>query len=202
MEGADLDEPHEEDAAADSEEGHVDPQVAEHDEDATGDNSSITTEYAETHSAVDDEEAELDEAAHDHAAHDEAVTGGSAAATEFIADVTVVGRIADQAAHEGVEASDFPWENGMAAFVIVDPAAEGEVEHHEHKEGEDCPFCAKKKIAAQAIVQFHSENKTPIAIDARELFGLKRGDLVVVRGDARLVGGVLMIDARQMHIRR
>jgi hypothetical protein len=112
-----------------------------------------------------------------------------------------VGKISQETADGGASASDFPWEKGEAAFVIVDPASEGGEEEHQHGGGEDCPFCAKKTIEAQAVVQFGSDSGT-IKVDARDLFGLQVDDIVVVRGDAAVKGGVLIIDADGIYVRR
>jgi hypothetical protein len=119
----------------------------------------------------------------------------------LLEDIAVVGRISKETADGGASASDFPWEKGQAAFVMVDPAVEGGEEPHQHAEGEECPFCAKKKIEAQAVVQFASDGGT-IKVDARDLFGLKVDDMVIVRGDAAVKGGVLMIDADGIFVRQ
>jgi hypothetical protein len=116
-------------------------------------------------------------------------------------NIVVVGKISKEAGKGGAEASDFPWEQGEAAFVMVDPAAEGGEAEHVHKDGEECPFCAKKAIEAQCIVQFADAGST-IKADARELFDLKIDDIVIIRGDAALQGGVLMIDADGIYVRR
>ncbi len=154
------------------------------------------TPHAMSDPTADDESANLKQARPD------ADQPSHAAALESVSDVVIVGKIGQQASQDGLAATDFPWERGAAAFVIVDPAAEGEVAQHEHHDGEECPFCAKKKIEAQAVVQFNDHSRAPINIDARELLGLKLDDIVVVCGDAKLLGGVLMIDANQLYIRR
>jgi hypothetical protein len=113
----------------------------------------------------------------------------------------VVGKISRETAEGGASASDFPWEKGEAAFVMVDPAAEGGEAEHQHAAGEECPFCVQDKIAAQAVVQFSADGRT-IKIDARDLFDLKVDDIVVVRGDAAVTSGVLIIDADGIFVRR
>ena len=72
-----------------------------------------------------------------------------------------------------------------------------------HKDDCPCPFCANGKTAPpQAIVQFLGENGEPIAIDARELFDLKGDEIVVVEGTARMLVGMLMVDAKKIYVRR
>jgi hypothetical protein len=152
-------------------------------------------------------ESQHSEAEHEHAEPNEAdheqVDGSVAqqAGLGSMDDISVVGRISKETADGGASASDFPWEKGEAAFVMVDPAALGGEEEHQHAEGEECPFCAKKKIEAQAVVQFTAGGGT-IHVDARDLFDLKVDDIVVVRGDAALQGGVLIIDAKGIYVRR
>ena len=133
---------------------------------------------------------------HDHA-ETAAVTGlGS------MDNVTVVGKISAKNTDGGAETSDFPWEKGMATFVMIDPAVEDGEPEHQHKEGEECPFCTKKKIEAQAVVQFMGADGKMIPIDAREMFDLSLEDIVVVHGDAELLGGVLIINADGIYVRK
>jgi len=72
-----------------------------------------------------------------------------------------------------------------------------------HKDDCPCPFCANGKEAPiQAIVQFSDDSGSPIQIDARKLFDLMGDEIIVVKGTANLTVGMLMIDAKQIHVRR
>lgn len=108
-------------------------------------------------------------------------------------DVWVVGRIF---------AGDFdPWEQGRASFLISELPEEG---HGEGHDADNCPFCKRKAAQApKAMVRFADEKGQTVGIDARELFGLKTGDVVAVRGSAK-VGelNTLMIDAAALHRKR
>lgn len=145
-------------------------------------------------------------------------------------EVALMGRIGGAPGSNNVVGSDFPWHKGKAAFVMSDPSADFDVvaeesDDHEHaEEGHDdaheesaedspkksahkddcpCPFCASGKTAPpQAVVQFLGENGEPVAIDARELFDLKGDEIVVVEGTARLLVGMLMVDAKKIYVRR
>ena len=139
-------------------------------------------------------------------------------------EVALMGRIGGAPGSSSVVGSEFPWHAGKAAFVMSDPSADFDAvaeasaeehasEDHEHAEATPkksahkddcpCPFCANGKTAPpQAIVQFLSENGEPISIDARELFNLKGDEIVVVEGSARMLVGMLMVDAKKIYVRR
>lgn len=108
-------------------------------------------------------------------------------------DVWVVGRIF---------AGDFdPWEQGRASFLISELPEEG---HGAGHDADNCPFCKRKAAQApKAMVRFADEKGQTVGIDARELFELKTGDVVAVRGSAK-VGelNTLMIDAAALHRKR
>jgi hypothetical protein len=84
----------------------------------------------------------------------------------------------------------------------------GEFEEHAHKHapGEECAFCAAHAadhITSLALVHFKGEDGKPLAVDARELFGLKDQDTVVVRGKAKMTPtGMLEVDATGLYVRR
>jgi hypothetical protein len=99
------------------------------------------------------------------------------------AEVVLVGRIG---------ATDKPWSEGLASFVIVDPAAAADHDHaeHEHVHGDDhhdCPFCAKAQPGGEhlALVEFVDEQGQVLPYDARVMFKLQEGQTVVVRGKAK-----------------
>lgn len=122
--------------------------------------------------------------------------------------ITLVGQIGGMPNPfgEGLE-QEFPWKAGQASFFLVDPATVAEFVDHAGEAGEDhaadCPFCAREaatKLPALAMVSFKKDGK-PIKVGAQELFGLKAGDLLVVRGVASEVGELLMIDADGLFVR-
>ena len=100
-----------------------------------------------------------------------------------------------------------PWEKGRAAFMIADPSTASVEDEDAHVcTDESCPFCAKNKTPESemlALVRFVDERGQVIAVDARELFGLRADDLVVVRGRARVDElGYLVVVADGLYIRR
>ena len=102
---------------------------------------------------------------------------------------------------------DFPWKKGQATFFLVDPPTADEFESHAEEQGDDhaadCPFCAREaanKANAVATVTFRDEAGEPIAIEASDAFGLKAGDLVVVRGEWSLVGDLLVVSADGVYL--
>lgn len=73
-----------------------------------------------------------------------------------------------------------PWIEGRAAFVLVDsyaplPSAEC---------GPDCPHCAAEIAASSMVVKFLDENGKTIAVDSRQLLGVKEEEEVIVNGVA------------------
>jgi hypothetical protein len=93
-----------------------------------------------------------------------------------------------------------PWEVGKASFILSELPAEG---HGEGHDADNCPFCKRRATKApNVIVNFTSDGSQTIAIDARKLFGIEKGQVVVVQGD--LVPGEfnsMMLKADQLFIR-
>lgn len=123
--------------------------------------------------------------------------------------ITLVGQIGGMPNPfgEGLE-QEFPWKAGQASFFLVDPATAAEFADHAGEAGDDhaadCPFCAREaatKVPALAMVSFKKDGK-PINVGAQELFELKAGDLLVVRGVASEVGELLMIEADGLFVRK
>ena len=107
--------------------------------------------------------------------------------------VTIVGRI-----HSGdLE----PWEPGKASFILSELPAEG---HGAGHDADNCPFCKRRAAKAPtAIVRFADDKNETLAIDARTLFGVKKGQAVVVSG--QLIPGEfnsLVLTAEQIHPRK
>lgn len=110
--------------------------------------------------------------------------------------VVIVGRIAGRGAEPFVE--------GKASFSLLDVP-----DDHAAKPGhkpEDCPFCKKKAANAPiAAVRFVGADGKELPVDARKLFGVEAGSVVVVRGsgvfDPKLGIPVLQITADGIHVR-
>jgi hypothetical protein len=103
--------------------------------------------------------------------------------------------------------ADQTWDPGKAAFVVMDPAAE--IPTHEHGSGHDhdnCPFCQaeqKARTDSTALVKVIDESGAVLAVDARKLFSLVEGQLVVVRGTGSIDGlGNLVVAAQGIYPRR
>ncbi len=110
--------------------------------------------------------------------------------------LTVVGRIGGSAK---------PWIEGRAAFSIVDPSLRA----CSDIEGDECPvpwdYCCEtdRLPKAMALVKVVNESGELIAVDARELLGVKELQTVIVQGKAqRDEAGNLTIRATGMYVRR
>jgi hypothetical protein len=102
---------------------------------------------------------------------------------------------------------DQTWDPGNAAFVVIDPAAE--IPSHDHGAGHDddnCPFCQaeqKSRTDSTALIKVTDESGQLVPVDARKLFSLVEGQIVVVRGSASIDGlGNLVIAAQGIYPRR
>ena len=93
-----------------------------------------------------------------------------------------------------------PWEPNKASFILSELPAEG---HGEGHDADNCPFCKRRAAKAPtAIVKFVDKNNETIAIDARKLFDLQKGQTVIVQGKANMGEfDSLILTAEQMHIR-
>ncbi len=88
--------------------------------------------------------------------------------------VVVTGRIGAK----GME----PFLQGKASFSLLEIPADDHAEKPGHN-ADDCPFCKKRQAnATMAAVQFLGPDGKPIPVDARQLFGVAKGQDVVVRG--------------------
>ena len=141
---------------------------------------------------------EHDGLTHEHADHEHGDQEHSRADGH---EIVIVGKIGGAAGTDRT-LSDFPWEKGLATFIISDPSFEStHADDHGH-EDHDCPYCQAKAVDAQAWVRFLGDDDKPIAVDARELFDVKEGDIVVVKGHAKLSAGLLVVDAKGIYVRR
>jgi hypothetical protein len=73
------------------------------------------------------------------------------------------------------------FDNKVASFLV----SEAPDKEHMGKPGHDdnCPFCKQKLANAPTVtVGFSNSDGQPIPVDARKLFGIKKGDIVVIKG--------------------
>lgn len=186
--------------AADEE--HADHEHEDHADEAEGKAKTQADGEADEHG--DHDHGDHEHAAHDHAAHDHDHSNPVIAEM----DVVLVGTVGGVANPSVQSYPEFPFAERKAIFFLADPAAVGEFEEHAHKHapGEECAFCAAHAadhITSLALVHFKGEDGKPLAVDARELFGLKDQDTVVVRGKAKMTPtGMLEVDATGLYVRR
>ncbi|MBC8355441.1 MAG: hypothetical protein H8E66_25975 [Planctomycetes bacterium] len=131
------------------------------------------------------------EEAPDHAM---TITEAKSAVTEN-ANVAVIARIAPDL-HEA-------FVPGQAAFLVTEilPEEDG---HGGKQHADNCPFCKRKAAEApRAAVQFVDESGSPLKADARELFGIRCGDEVVIRGKGELLGelNIFQVTADGIYLR-
>jgi hypothetical protein len=125
-----------------------------------------------------------------------------------VAEVTVAGQIGGMPNPWRDSHPDFPWFAGQASFFMLDSKVAVQFANHAKHHGGDhnCAFCqrlAEKSAHAVAVVNLVNEAGQIVPIDSRELFPLKEGQSVVVRGRAELLGGtMLVIHADGLHVRR
>jgi hypothetical protein len=182
-------------------EGDDHDHAAEADEHAHADGEEHGHEHAD-HDHADHDHAGHD---HDHGDHDHAHEASGEVKEMDVVLVGVVGGIPNPSEQSYAE---FPFAKGHAMFFLADPEAVAELEEHghQHAPGEECAFCAAHAADATALiaaVQFSDENGKAYAVDARELFEIKEGETVVVRGKAKgQSGGILTVDATGLYVRR
>ncbi len=103
-----------------------------------------------------------------------------------------------------IDAGDVePFQDGVASFLISQlpegDHAEGDPDH-----ADNCPFCKRKlKNAPKAVVRILDDSGEVMAVDARQLLGIAKGDVVVVRGSATYLEPVntVQIDAEGIFVR-
>jgi hypothetical protein len=109
-------------------------------------------------------------------------------------EVTLVGAIG--------AGDDDPFEKGEASFVLT------ELPDHEHGAGHDpgdCPFCKHRAAETPTvIVQLVDAAGKVLTVDAPTLLGLKKGQVVVVRGQGEMNDtlDLLIVRANGIHIRK
>jgi len=122
-------------------------------------------------------------------------------------EVVVVGQIGGMPNIWPETHPDFPWYDGQASFFLVDTkVAEKFAAHTKHHGGQACAFCrqlAAKNANAIAVVNLVDERGEILRTDARNLLDCKEGQIVVLRGRAKLLAGaMLVIDADGVHVPR
>lgn len=125
--------------------------------------------------------------------------------------VTLVGTVGGMPNPWGADNEpDFPWKQGQATFFLVDPSTVEQFAEHAADAGlehaEDCVFCSREaanKTSSVAVVTFPSPDDAakPASVDSRDLFGIEKGDLVVVHGEWSLKGDVLFVNADGLYRR-
>ena len=93
-----------------------------------------------------------------------------------------------------------PWEEGKALFLIT----ESSIATHDHGDGahDNCPFCNREKASNLALVKFVDDAGETVPIDARDLFGLEKGQQVVVQGTGAVdPSGTLVVTANGIYVK-
>ncbi len=98
-----------------------------------------------------------------------------------------------------------PFLEGKASFSLLEIPADD----HASKPGHDadsCPFCKKRQAnATMAAVQFLGADGKPLPVDARKLFGIEKGQDVVIRGtgvfDKKLGVPIIQVNADGIFVR-
>ncbi|KAA5546066.1 hypothetical protein FYK55_03965 [Roseiconus nitratireducens] len=97
-----------------------------------------------------------------------------------------------------IDAGDLdPFQPAQVAFVVTQLPDEGHGEG-DPNHADNCPFCKRKlKNAPKAIVQFRDADGNVLAGDARQVLGVRKGDVVYVTGTAQYDAAVdsVMVDA-------
>lgn len=80
-----------------------------------------------------------------------------------------------------------PWVEGRAAFTLLDASMSVVAEGEGSADGEICTgdCCATERLGCTTLVKVVDEQGQLVAVDSRDLFGLKESDMVVVQGNAK-----------------
>jgi hypothetical protein len=102
-----------------------------------------------------------------------------------------------------VDLQDQTSEKGKAVFVISELPPDGQAHGGPGHDAANCPFCKRRKAEAPlAVVQFVDDQGKVLSHDARELFGLKDHQAVVIRGRAQVSDlDLLLVNADGIYIR-
>ncbi|MCA9241961.1 MAG: hypothetical protein KDA37_17240 [Planctomycetales bacterium] len=122
--------------------------------------------------------------------------------------VTLVGKVGGMPNPWTDQEPAFPWKEGQASFFLVDPATAASFADHEHAAGEDhsdCIFCqqrAKQSASSIAAVTFNDPVGHPYPLRADKLLGVAENDVVVVTGEAKKLGDLLVVNATGIYVRK
>jgi hypothetical protein len=90
-----------------------------------------------------------------------------------------------------------PFAPDTASFSLIELPKPG----HDHENPGDCPFCKREmENAATAIVEVVGEDDSVFSVPADKLLGLQKNQDVVVVGTTSMVGEILVIRARAIHV--
>lgn len=91
-----------------------------------------------------------------------------------------------------------PWTQDQAAFIVTDATGhDGSEEHDPHQ----CPFCRRDIRDHIALVRCTGDDGQLVPMDARQLLGVAKGELLVVQGTiADIEAEELAINAQQIHV--
>ena len=98
-----------------------------------------------------------------------------------------------------------PFLENKASFVLVEIPADDHAKKPGHN-ADDCPFCKKRQAnAPMTAVQFLGADGKVIPVDSRKLFGVQKGNDVVVTGkavfDPKLAIPVIQLTADGIFVR-
>lgn len=80
-----------------------------------------------------------------------------------------------------------PWVDGRAAFTLLDASMSVVAEGEDSADDEICTgdCCATERLDCTTLVKVVDQEGRLVAVDSRDLFGLKESDMVVVQGNAK-----------------
>lgn len=99
-----------------------------------------------------------------------------------------------------------PFLENKASFVLQEIPADDHAGKAGHN-ADDCPFCKKRSANAPMVaVQFVGADGKVLPLDARKLFGIQKGQEVVVSGmgvfDPKLAIPIIQLTAGAIHVRK
>ena len=99
-----------------------------------------------------------------------------------------------------------PFLENKASFVLLEIPADDHAGKAGHN-ADNCPFCKKRSANAPMVaVQFVGVDGKVLPLDARKLFGIQKGQEVVVSGqgvfDPKLAIPIIQLTADAIHVRK
>lgn len=169
---------------------------------ATADSQSGEADQ-HTEPQAPEDAADEDHGVHEHDHHAEEITE----ATEKSA-VAMVGQIGGLSNPWEETQPEYPFAEHQAVFFLADPQAIAEHEEagHVHAPGEECAFCAahaEENSELLAVIRVVDDSGQVLPVDVRQILDLKARDTVVVRGEAQVLpGGMMVVEATGVYVRR